>query len=281
MFHTQRVDTNYETKGMARKLKFNFNKENLEIELSEKEVNHFSSKPPFLNKEAGEWKIEDSFFEESTKVPDVFRYILKYVKDNTWRFFDPKNEEVGEFSIDKDEKVISSKDSNSIILVLESPHKDEYEICENKLIPRSPASGASGMAIYKLFTSHVLPILINLGLELNEENEYRFCIVNPVPYQTSLVKIHQKGLISSLRNKVWKVMYPKLKDDFKERLKKYQPCVLLNGCTSDLKGVLKTEINQITNCQVFNVNHPASWQRSLSGFKIYKKEKHNNENVTK
>ena len=152
--------------------------------------------------------------------------------------------------------------------IMDAQNMDEYKIKDYKLVPRSPASGDSGKAIFNLFTSHVMPMLISLGLKLNESDEYNFCIVNPVPYQTSLVSIHQKGLITSVRDKVWKVMYPELKEIFKSKLDSYKPFIILNGCTSNLKDLLQPEINQIQNCKVFNVNHPASWQRSLSGFKI-------------
>jgi hypothetical protein len=256
---------------MTKNLIFQFDGKKLKVELSETEVKKFSAKSIFLDKEASDWKIENSFFDKSSEVPDIFRYVLKYTSTSVWKFFDTNKKDVHKFEIDKDQKVIPTEDSKNIILLLESPHKDEYEIKDDKLAPRSPASGDSGRAIYDFFTSHVLPMLNSLGLELNNSTEYNFCIVNPVPYQTSLVNIHQEGLISSLRDKIWKAMYPKLKEDFKSRLEGYRPFVILNGCTSNLKDLLKPEINQITNSKVYNVNHPASWQRSLSGFKIPEK----------
>lgn len=251
---------------MNRKLTFKFNDKNLEIDLTEKEQKIFSNKSIFLNKDNEAWEINDSFFKKSTIVPDVFRYILKYNHD--WSFLYPNNSNAIEFSIDNDKNEIDSKNHKNIILVLESPHKDEYEITENELTPRSPASGDSGKSINKLFTSHVLPMLISLGLELNKKDEYHFCIVNPVPFQTSLVHIHQKGLIAPIRDKIWKTMYPELKTDFETRLKKYKPHIILNGCTSNLKPLLNDELSKIDDCKIFNVTHPASWQRALSGFKL-------------
>ncbi len=253
---------------MTKNLKFQFKNKKLEIELSEKEVEKFSATSIFLDKGDNDWEIKNSFFDKNSLVPDIFRYVLKCSSVGVWSFLDTKKRAVDKFEIDNDSKNIPTEGSKNIILILESPHKDEYKIKDYKLVPRSPASGDSGKAIFNLFTSHVMPMLISLGLKLNESDEYNFCIVNPVPYQTSLVSIHQKGLISSVRDKVWKVMYPELKEIFKSKLDSYKPFIILNGCTSNLKDLLQPEINQIQNCKVFNVNHPASWQRSLSGFKI-------------
>ena len=257
---------------MTKKLKFQLNGKNSEIELSEKELKMFSGESTFLDKKADDWEIADSFFSKDSVVPDVFRYILKYTSNGVWKFFDMNEKDVDKFEIENDLKKIPAEGAKNIILILESPHKDEYEITNGKPVPKSPASGDSGKAIYALFTSHVLPILNSLGLELNKSEKYNFCIVNPVPYQTSLVSIHQKSLDTGLRDKVWKVMYENLKDDFKSRLKKYKPFAVLNGCTSNLKDLLKDDIHEITKCNIFNVNHPASWTRSLSGFKIPEKK---------
>lgn len=253
---------------MTQKLKFKLGESNLEILLSKKEQESFSNESTFLNKSGHEWLVKDSFFNDSTRVEDVFRYYLKYEKDSGWCFYDNENRKKSDFCIKNDSKELISSNEPVIVLILESPHKDEYEIKNGELIPRSPAAGDSGRAIHNYFTSHVLPILINLGLKLEFDKEYKFYIVNPVPYQTSMVNIHQEGLISSLRDKVWEKMYPILKQDFVERLKKYKPTVILNGCTSNLKEQLKPELLKLEDTVIFNVNHPASWQRALSGFKI-------------
>ena len=83
-------------------------------------------------------------------------------------------------------------------------------------------------------------------------------------------KIHGKGAKDTLRDKVWKALYPKCKDDFKNRLANYNPTIILNGCTSGLKGIVQETVNEVfpvQSIQTFNISHPSGWQSQLGAFK--------------
>lgn len=247
---------------MGIKILLNFKGKTLSVKLSKQEQQLFKGTSPFLSRGAkGELIVSDDFFEDSRAVRDVHRYDLLFVRDN-WALTKPGGQEPTEFASNRyDIPITASK--NQLILLLESPHKDEYGPDGRAL---GPALGATGRNICTLFTSHVLPMLENLGLTLMRRNRYQFCIVNPVPYQASLVDIHKGKLVETVRNKVWMVLWPECKLDFKTRLSQYTPSILLNGCTSKVKDEVGEVIASVRGVQHFDVTHPSGWQRTLAGF---------------
>jgi len=250
---------------MSKTLEIKFKGEKLKFELNEEEAKLFTDDSAFLTKESNDSiSISDTFFDDSVQVKDVCRYKLVYESSN-WMFKSPKGLNISKFSTENDIEIDDSDEN--LILILESPHKDEYVIENKKLIPKSPASGDTGKHLYKYFNSHVLPILFSLGLILEQSKKYNFCIVNPVPYQTSLFHINGKGVHKTLRNKIWKKLYPKCSSIFKEKLNSYEPSIILNGCTSDLKKELDNEIKKTCCAKIFNISHPSCWQISLASFK--------------
>ncbi len=103
-----------------------------------------------------------------------------------------------------------NKDVPKIILILESPHKDEYK--DKQAI--NPANGPTGAKIQGYLGYLVKKIydeLLNKKAKINKK--YDFCIVNPVPYQASF------GVSTKyVRNEVWTLLWEneclELKDNF-------------------------------------------------------------------
>lgn len=242
-----------------------FNRKLLPVGLTAKERKYFTDTMPFLSRNArGELVVSSKFFSDIRTVQDVHRYDLLYVEDQ-WVFTKPGGTKMlTNFASNQHDTPIVGR-PNQLVLLLESPHKDEYGSDGSAL---GPALGESGKNIFSLFCSHVLPILENLGMLLDKRSRYPFCIANPVPYQASLVDIHKADkLIEGIRNKAWMALWPECEVDFMNHLQQYQPSILLNGCTRDLKAEVKLVVETLPGVQQFDVTHPSAWTRSLAGFR--------------
>jgi len=230
----------------------NFNTVKIKIELTCDELKLFNVESDYLDGISK--NIKSSFFEGAKKVNDKWRYNLSFSGER-WNLN----------TLEHDKTICNKK--NNIIIILESPHREEYDEYFN---PLGPAKGATGIAFTNYFLSHALPILKSLGMLLKNDKEYCVCFVNPVQHQTSLYEIHKKGLNSDLRDKVWKALYPNCKIDFRKRLKSYKPKFIINACTSKLKRDLDEELNMVVS-EKFETPHPSSWNRIFSPFKKYNK----------
>lgn len=238
-----------------------FNNKRIRVELDAGEREKIDVQSTFIKREDRDLVVDASFFSESRVVKDEHRYDLRR-QNGRWYLTRPGGENLvglGVVPTHLDPK--GSK--NNIVLLLESPHKDEYSPSG----AFGPALGASGRNIAQYFAGYVIPILDSLGMTLDEAKVYSLCIVNPIPYQTSLVDIHKEGLIESIRNKVWEALWGECRSDCISRLSAYCPSVILNGCTSSLKPRLFDVVSSFTEAQRFNVTHPSSWQRAFGGFK--------------
>lgn len=138
-----------------------------------------------------------------------------------------------------------------ILLLLESPHIDEYSYQGRLLIPIAPAqrdaSGGAGHGIRE-YLHRVLDRLVPSLLD----GEYALVIANPVPYHCSLSwlgsaltstgRIKAKALNSKdarrVRNHVWVQIWALdfIREYFLERCNLYRPSVILNCCTDELRG---------------------------------------------
>lgn len=238
-----------------------FNNRRIRVELDASERKKVDVQSPFVKREDCGLVIDASFFSESRVVKDEHRYDLKH-QEGSWCLTHPGGSDLA--GIDVTPTHLDPRDSkNNIVLLLESPHKDEYSPSG----ALGPALGASGKNIAQFFAGHAIPILHHMGLTLDEAKVYSFCIVNPIPYQTSLVDIHKEGLIKSIRDKVWSALWDECRSDCISRLSAYRPSVILNGCTSSLKPLLFEVVSSLKEAQRFNVTHPSSWLRTFGGFK--------------
>lgn len=101
--------------------------------------------------------IKSAFFDESKKVPDVYRYDLIFI--HKWTLVYPETRtpacccDCSDCRQKYPDKEINPN-KNNIFVILESPHKDEY--CKNFFKPLVPANGVTGSNFCDYFTENVL-----------------------------------------------------------------------------------------------------------------------------
>lgn len=160
-----------------------------------------------------------------------------------------------------------------ILLLLESPHVDEYSYQGGQLIPIAPAqrdaSGGAGHGIRE----HLHRVLDKLVPSL-QDGEYALLIANPVPYHCSLSwlgststntgRIKARALNSKdarrVRNHVWEKIWALdfIQEHFLERCNLYRPSVILNCCTEELKGEISRFLCVNGHGQsLFTTKHPS------------------------
>ena len=185
------------------------------IPLTSNQVNLFckSPLPPYFDIDStNDLIIKRAFF--YNQVEDIHRYDLRYI-NRKWILCKPNSSTVAEFfesqtccgnprNLDRP----ISPDKNNILIILESPHMDEY--CQACMKALASANGATGLNFHKYFTEFILgKCLINrLSLSLNINEVYSICFVNPIPLQTSLYQVLRQAISSDIRDSVWKQLFP-------------------------------------------------------------------------
>lgn len=214
--------------------------------------------------------LRDDFF--NYEVKNKIRFILVY-KDSKWIIKKTNKDVSVKFECEISD-IDLKQSENNIFFILESPHRDEYSN-DDKMIPKVPANGKTGVNINEYFTSHVLPMLIGFGLKLDIEKEYNFCIVNPVPYQASLGNLYTKGLISNIRDTMWKMLYKYTRDEFENLFDIYKPTIVINACTTEFKDSVQESINKKTSTTMkFTTSHPSRWHYYFNSFNKFQCPKH-------
>lgn len=134
--------------------------------------------------------------------------------------------------------------AKKVVIILESPHKDEYLEKENPIC----ANGKTGENL----KNQLVNLLNNLGVA-NQNTD--IVILNAIPYQCS-----QGVSTEVLRDFVWlKCWYDFGYDNMLDLLKKISPDHIVNCCTkgchflfSSGNNVSKTYIEKVVGAQVFN-----------------------------
>jgi hypothetical protein len=199
-------------------------------------------------------------FQNKHRVPDVWRYIVEV--DNTDIEIMPvdKTIQISEFN---DRPAADAKGGN-ILLILESPHKSEYQ--HNKQIftlkPKAPAQGYTGRNI-QIYIGDILKKISGLV-----GDRYNLVIANPIPYLCSL-GIFTDKLNTKIRDNMWNAIWNianevgeyVLRQEFIDRCRKYSPEYIINCCTANLKS-------NVTDCLLLNgfsdnlytAHHPSAWK---------------------
>ena len=191
------------------------------------------------------WNVTiHGMYTQSQRVSDVFRFILtipppRSVNGN----LNPPISNItgtiiGGINNNYQDLNPSLSTNPKIVLILESPHKKEYQSGN----PIAPTQGSTGTRI----KNSVLSIIHAHGnLEL-PVGDYDLIICNPVQFQASLYAIHNTSLTnpaaSQLRNKAWHAIYAQEKNNFFARLTSYSPTVIINACTAGLKNFVTDEL---------------------------------------
>ena len=213
-----------------------------------------------------------NFFGECNRVPDVSRYRISEggccVPDDY------------KYRISNDKYIIPHRDISglelqlqllqpqigSIVLLLESPHRDEYQP-GNINSPIAPANGATGHNIDQCLGK----VLSHINAQNPIEPGSHIIISNPIQFQTSLHAIHGKSSWSdsrwgTLRNHVWRKLWgdQHMQQCFRERLKSYKPSLIINACTAELKSHINgffQNVEEWQNVTLREVPHPGdmSW----------------------
>ncbi len=204
--------------------------------------------------------IDPKFFSEDKKVPNIIRYKLIYQK-NTWVLSRANGADLGDFDSECKKGVVldnTKKADNCIFLILESPHRDEYDGSMN---PRTPAFKRTGANFHNCFIPNALPNLINNGLNLDCKVEYNLCLVNPVPFQASLWNLYSSKLLKNVRNKIWKVLFEETEKDFLNLINFHRPVHVFNACTQELALEIESFLigNNINNIFCKKIYHPSSY----------------------
>lgn len=194
-------------------------------------------------------------------VPDVCRYRVK---------LNSKRYSVEKFNLDEKEVIKSNfNDMNSfhlsklksIVILLESPHKDEFDI---NGLPKGPAQGVTGFLIEKFISE----VINNRIISHLCDNEYRVVIINPLPMQTSLYNLHKnelKGKYTTLRNNVWKTIWnysAVFRNSLDKRIELVSPAIVLNCCTAKLKGIINLK-SMNEDIKIISLYHPSNWNRQI------------------
>ena len=160
---------------------------------------------------------------------------------------------------------------DTIALVLESPHKKEFENSSC-----GPAKGAAGENISDILLGNLAKFrfindIQNEGAYFKtsidlREGKYKLLLINAVQYQCSLGDLTGKGK-KEQRDKIFRAFFIReAQDDFIERLRRHNPKIIINCCTGGhymkVDGLQKM-VQEVIDRENFSAvkligSHPAS-----------------------
>lgn len=123
-----------------------------------------------------------------------------------------------------------NKEKPTIVIVLESPHRSEYNDAGAAL--RS-ANGNTGKKL-KANLEQKIDKAIKSGLLVLSAGMYNLYTVNAIQYQCSF---GLKPIQPELRNTIFRALWPSLKVDFVNRIKQLKPIIIINMCTGGIKAI--------------------------------------------
>ncbi len=215
----------------------------------------------------------------NTSVPNIIRYSINISKDtgdievnsilNNKNII--KNSNYNDILLNDEIKILDK----TIALILESPHKAEFNYHNNDLIPVSPAQGSTGKNIDTRLKKLLEKIINNNYLNSLESGIYKLVIINPIYFQTSLHFFHRKSLskyhFKKLRDRVWQESWNKdntYKEGLHDNLKKINSELIINACTSNLSPLVQEFLkNNFTDKIIINTYHPSAWVFNGFGLK--------------
>ena len=182
------------------------------------------------------------------------------------------------------------EEETTIVIVLESPHEEEY-LC-NLGQPITAAQGSAGSNVQG-WLDDVLRGCPALHRKLKGGQPTRVILSNPVQFQASLVSVidcskqdkKKNPAWRRVRDAVWKALwnhqvttdcrnckrqttndaYP-IRDCFKARLGDLEPDHIINACTSNTptmkemkESISRFLANEFPCCGRYEVSHPSGW----------------------
>ena len=152
----------------------------------------------------------------------------------------------------------------TLVIILESPHKSEYQIgCIDR--PIGPAQDTTGRNI-RDYLMGVVRSCHHIHDRIGNRPT-RVILANPIQFQTSLAAMIQVNKWRKIRNAVWKALWdrPEIKDEFKVRLNCYNPNFIINACTSNFRKRIRDFLDEHFPCaHIYTTKaHPSSWNQEV------------------
>ena len=193
----------------------------------------------------------------------------------------------GNFSYSRNSSPPASNNNLVFILILESPHKEEYD---KKL--SSPEPAADGSTTWRNIKEHFAKIMAE---QIGEERSFYIYLFNAIQYQCSL-GLTPKELKKDIFDSVWESFggerflgrLDQLRDSLQD-----DNVVFINACTKPFKSkvtngvesfIIKNKIKE-ADCRFFSTAHPSSAWFGKNGAKkisiAYKASKKTKETTKK
>lgn len=147
----------------------------------------------------------------------------------------------------------------NIVMILESPHINEYKYANENFI--APAIGKTGDFLQRYFYACIKSCL-------SHDEKYNVILMNAIQYQCSL---GEDTII--YRDKLWCDLwfnYNK-KDDFINRLKHYNPDIIINACTIGMHIVHETNKKQKPNLKYIKdiIQKSSQYETTIENIKTF------------
>ena len=188
--------------------------------------------------------------------------------------------ENGYLAIERLPPECSPAEGSTLLIMLESPHRDEYRQGSRpgSMTPIGPAQGGTGIAICS-YLARILGNSPDLGAV---PTGIRVVIANPVPFQASVHAAHCQELAGSfarLRDAVWTSIWaiPQVRCAFHATVTRHNPRWIVNACTggpdgwSGLKGQMSDwAYENSLGDRLYTAPHPGrnGWNRNTQFKKL-------------
>lgn len=213
--------------------------------------------------------VLQGMFDAGHRVPDVDRYVVRTTPSGAQLTCHGTSDFPASRYMDKTPQGCHS----NIVVLLESPHKDEYERINGAFSPRAPAQRATGTNIANhlcgYFDAQLSGVTGSNYMHLHANGSH-IVLCNPVQFQASL-RAGRHRLKPKSKVMVWERLWnvPGVKADFLQRLIRYRPHIIINACTKTGRsdGGCKNLVRRFLHeqratfpnrCHVYEAPHPSS-----------------------
>lgn len=159
-------------------------------------------------------------------------------------------------------RITPDKTRKSIVIILESPHTDEYSL-DDKWNKVTPAIGSTGTKLQ----NNVDKLIEKVCKDYPKGTKYQIVLMNSIQFQCSLgISPLDEKVRDCVFSEIWKS--DTIRNDFKDRLKSYNPKCILNLCTTgevkpSLNYLVQALINEIyydkKRVELYIGYHPSHW----------------------
>lgn len=196
--------------------------------------------------------------------------------EDQWISIERKN---GDYKLKRDKNPSKGADDPCFILILESPHRDEFSGSQRP----QPANGMTGKKIQKYFMK-------TMAKQIENNTKCYVYLINAIQYQCTLGLTAKKR--GSIKEEIFHAAWCSFgKADFQERLtellNKDLNCYIINACTKDLKPQVSYLLKELSVNKKFDIHerhHPSSrgfTKEAEENYKAYKASKKTKETTKK